>query len=94
MAASSAASIPQAAPSPAQGFWVQLGAFRQRPGADALQQRTLAAFGWIEPLLAVFSDQSLFRVQVGPYGTLDEARQISQQVGRALDLAPMVVERR
>lgn len=73
---------------------MQLGAFRQRPGADALQQRTLAAFDWIQPALAVFSDQSFFRVQVGPYATLDEARQIGQQVGRALDLAPMVVERR
>lgn len=78
----------------ARGFWVQLGAFRQRAGAEALHHRTEVLFDWVGPLLAVFSDRSLYRLQAGPYPTQDEARRVARRLGDGLGLAPVIVDKR
>lgn len=79
---------------PARGFWVQLGAFRARDGAEGFQQRVAAEMGWLSPLLAVFSDAALFRLQAGPYPSRDEARSVAERVRDGLKLVPVIVERR
>ena len=79
---------------PARGFWVQLGAFRARDGAEGFQQRVAAEMGWLSPLLAVFADASLFRLQAGPYPSRDEARSVAERVREGLKLVPTIVERR
>ena len=79
---------------PARGFWVQLGAFRAREGAEGFQQRVAAEMGWLSPLLAVFADASLFRLQAGPYPSRDEARSVAERVREGLKLVPAIVERR
>jgi rare lipoprotein A len=79
---------------PARGFWVQLGAFRQREGAQTFQQRVGAELDWLSPLLAVFSDATMFRLQAGPYPSRDEARRIAERVRDGLKLVPVIVERR
>jgi rare lipoprotein A len=79
---------------PARGFWVQLGAFRVRDGAERFQQRVGAELDWLSPLLAVFSDASLFRLQAGPYPSHDEARRVAERVRTGLKLVPTIVERR
>jgi len=84
--------LPLAAP--ARGFWVQLGAFTQRDGADTFQRRVVADVAWLAPLLAVFSDPTAFRLQAGPYASRDEAQGVAQRVREALQLVPMVVERK
>lgn len=80
--------------SAAQGFWVQLGAFRQREGAEQFQQRVAAELGWLSPLLAVFSEPQLFRLQAGPYPTRGEAQEAAGRIRDALKLVPVVMERR
>ena len=80
----------------ARGFWVQLGAFREREGAETLRRR-IGADGessWLEPLLAIFGDASLYRVQAGPYPSRDEADAVAQRARSALGVVPIVVERR
>ncbi|HEY2929619.1 septal ring lytic transglycosylase RlpA family protein [Piscinibacter sp.] len=79
---------------PARGFWVQLGAFRQREGADSFQRRVSADLDWLAPLLAVFSEPSAFRLQAGPYATRDEAQGVARRIREALQLVPTIVERR
>ncbi|MEP7101107.1 MAG: septal ring lytic transglycosylase RlpA family protein, partial [Burkholderiales bacterium] len=79
---------------PARGFWVQLGAFRARDGAETFQQRVAAEMDWLSPLLAVFSDAAMFRLQAGPYPSRDEARGVAERVRDGLKLAPVIVERR
>jgi rare lipoprotein A len=79
---------------PARGFWVQLGAFRERSGAEDFQRRVMAEHDWLTPLLAVFMDQPLFRLQAGPYPSRDEARGAAEQIRTALRLVPLIVERR
>ena len=88
------ASVPVPPAAPARGFWVQLGAFSQRDGADTFQRRVVADVAWLAPLLAVFSDPTAFRLQAGPYASRDEAHGVAQRVREALQLVPMVVERR
>ena len=79
---------------PARGHWVQLGAFRERGAAESFQQRVSTELDWLAPLMAVFADASLFRLQAGPYPSRDEALGAAQRVREALSLVPVVVERR
>ena len=78
----------------ARGFWVQLGAFRVREGAEAFQQRVATEMEGLAPLLTVFGDASLFRLQAGPYPSRDEARGAAERVRSGLKLVPTIVERR
>jgi len=79
---------------PARGYWVQLGAFRERGGAEAFQGRVATELDWLSPLLAVFGDASMYRLQAGPYPSRDEARAVAERVRGALQLVPVIVERR
>lgn len=83
---------PAATASP--GFWVQLGAFRQRDGAEQFLQRVAGELGWLSPLLGIFSEPQLFRLQAGPYPTRSEAQDAAGRIREALKLVPVVVERR
>ena len=79
-----------------RGFWVQLGAFRERDGAETFRRRVGAdgESSWLEPLLAIFGDASPYRVQAGPYASRDEADAVVQRARSALGIVPIVVERR
>ncbi len=79
---------------PAPGFWIQLGAFRQRDGADRLHQRLSSDLSWLAPLLSVFSDRNLLRVQAGPYADRAEATRVAQRVRASASVAAVVIERR
>ena len=78
----------------ARGWWVQLGAFRERGGAESFQQRVAGELDWLAPLLAVFSEAPLYRLQAGPYASRDEAQAAAQRVRETLQLVPLLVERR
>lgn len=77
-----------------RGFWIQLGAFRQRDGAESFQRRVADELEWLSPMLALFADTPLFRLQAGPYATRDEARDGAERIREALQLVPVIVERR
>ena len=79
-----------------RGFWVQVGAFRERDGAESFRRRVGAdgESSWLEPLLAIFGDASLYRVQAGPYPSRDEADAAALRARSALGVVPIVVERR
>jgi rare lipoprotein A len=76
------------------GWWVQLGAFKQRDGALDFQRRLLDEQPWLAPLLAVFTDHGLNKLQAGPYTTRDDARNAAEHVRTALQLVPTIVEKR
>lgn len=86
---------PARAHTPAQrGFYVQLAALRQREGVDSLQQRVANELSGLLPMLAVFHEAALYKLTVGPYATRSDALQAAEQAREALQLDPMVVERR
>lgn len=93
--ASAITSPPARAYTPAQrGFYVQLAAMRQREGVDRLHQRVSNELTGLMPMLAVFHEASLYKLKVGPYTTRQDALLAADQAREALQLNPMVVERR
>lgn len=78
----------------APGFWVQLGAYAKLDGAERFRQQLLLELAGMAPLLAVFKDGGLHRLQAGPYGSREDARQAAEQVKLALNMNVLVVERR
>ena len=84
----------QPASKAARGFWLQLGAFAQRDGALGFQQRVASEVAWLAPLLAIFNERKLHRLQAGPYASRSDARQAADRLREALNLLPTVVERR
>jgi rare lipoprotein A len=82
------------APPTATGWWVQLGAFRRRDGALDFQQRVAADLDWLAPWLALSEERALHRLQAGPYASRAEAAGVAARVREALQLVPVLVERR
>ena len=80
----------------AGAFWVPLAAFRPRDGAAPFRRRVGddADSAWLEPLLTIFADSALYRVQAGPYRSRDDAESAAQRARTALQIVPVVVERR
>lgn len=77
----------------AAGFWLQLGAFRQREAAQQLQQRLLADSEAGLPAIAVFEEAGWFRVQAGPYGTRAQASQAGERAQRRTGNSALIIER-
>ena len=77
-------------------FWIQLGAFRARDGAETFRSQlgSDAAARWLEPLLVIVGESAPYRVQAGPYRSRDEADEAAQRARSALAIVPVVVERR
>lgn len=78
----------------ARGFWVQLAALTRRDGVERLQQRIATDLHALQPLLAVFQEASLFKLQVGPYASREQAHAAARHAQHALQLRPVVIERR
>jgi rare lipoprotein A len=90
-AAPTAATPPSAA---AAGYWVQLGAFRERDGAESLRSQAARGLPSLAPQLRVFSEAGTHRLQAGPFASRNEAGEAVTQLRESLRIAPMVVERR
>ena len=88
------AAAARAAAKAAPGFWLQLGAFGQRDGAVGFQQRVAREAGWLAPLLAIFNERKLHRLQAGPYASRADASSAAARLRDTLQLVPAVVERR
>ncbi len=78
----------------AKGFWVQLVALGKRDGVERLQQRVAAELQALQPMLAVYHEAPLFKLQVGPYASRDEAVAAAEQAREVLSVKPLVIERR
>ncbi len=78
----------------AKGFWVQLGAFGRREGAVSFQRQVTQELQWLAPLLAIFDERPMHRLQAGPYASRDQARDAADRIREALRLVPTIVERR
>lgn len=89
--------LPAGAPAPStalQGFWVQLGAFRERDGAESLLNQAARGLPSLAPQLRVFSEAGTHRLQAGPFPSRSAAGEAVAQLRDSLRISPMVVERR
>jgi rare lipoprotein A len=96
MAGPAPAASSSTAPSSAAvaGFWVQLGAFRERDGAESLLSQAARGLPSLAPQLRVFSEAGTHRLQAGPFASRNAAGEAVTQLRESLRIAPMVVERR
>jgi rare lipoprotein A len=78
----------------ARGFWLQLGAFAHGDGAANFRRRVEQQAHWLAPLLAVFNDAGLHRLQAGPYPSRKDAHGAADRLRQALSVSPLVLERR
>jgi len=94
-AAAPTASMTARAPTEAAaGFWLQLGAFSRSAGALDFQRKVADELDWLSPLLTVFAEGGVHRLQAGPYRSREQAREAAERVRAALSLVPVVLERR
>ena len=84
----------QAAIKAAPGFWLQLGAFGRREGAVGFQERVATQAPWLAPLMTIFNERQLHRLQAGPYASRADAAAAGERLREALQLVPAIVERR
>jgi rare lipoprotein A len=78
---------------PAQGVYLQLGAFASVDNAQAFLRRMGTELSWLTPIGGIHHDGRLYRVQAGPYATRDEALDAAGRIDRTLDLKPLIVTR-
>ena len=76
------------------GLWLQVGAYRQRDGALAMQQRVQRDAAGVAPGVAVLDDRATWRVHVGPFASRSEAQAAAERLRGLLLLTPLLVERR
>jgi len=94
-AASAAAPAPAAAAvaADAGGVFLQLGAFAARESADNFRARIYRELAWLSDPIHVVAGAGLFRLQLGPFRTQDEARPLAERIGAELSVRPLFVYR-
>ncbi len=78
----------------ARGWWLQLGAFKAAEGAAQFQRQLSREADWLAPLMTLFREQQLSKLQAGPFPSRAEAQAAAERLRGQLQLVPMLVERR
>lgn len=93
-AADPGAPVPALKIAAAQGFWLQFGAFSRLEGAEQLREQFTRGMEELAPMLTIFKDKNLHRLQAGPFTSREDARAAADRVRSAMALTPILVERR
>jgi rare lipoprotein A len=90
-----AAAAPQEGPAAADapGFWLQLGAFRAREGAETLRRQVQQGVQALNAAVAVREEGLIFRVQAGPWPTRQAAAEAGAALREQLGLDALVLHR-
>jgi rare lipoprotein A len=94
--ATTAESKPQVAegkPQEATGTYIQVGAFSVRENAEDLRARMMRELAGLSEAVQVLLVGNLWRLQVGPYRSSDDARPVAQRIETELNLKPLFVIR-
>lgn len=89
----SAAAAAAAVAADAGGVFLQLGAFSVRESADNFRARIYRELGWLSDPIQVHAATGLFRLQLGPFRSADEARAIAARIEAELAVKPLLVFR-
>lgn len=89
------AHAPAAAPAAggSGGIFVQLGAFRTSDRAESLRDKVRREIAGLAERLLIEARDGMFRLHVGPYGSIEDARAVAARVGEAFGLKPLLVRR-
>ncbi len=84
----------QPAPLPAVsqpgGVYLQLGAFSVRDNAESFRARVSKDLEWLTDPMTVHAQGGMFRLQLGPYRTQEEARSMAERIRAQLNLQPVL----
>ena len=78
---------------PANGVYLQLGAFAGRENAEAFRARLMREFAWLQDAIQLIAGGTLFRLHLGPYRSQDEARAIADRIRSEISLSPLLIVR-
>jgi len=105
VAAAPQARAPAPEPAPAQqavlvpvstepsGIYLQLGAFSVRDNAEVFRAKIYKELAWLTDPMRVNGQGGLFRLQLGPYRSQEDARQMAERIRAELNLQPVVLVR-
>ncbi len=79
--------------SKSEGVYVQLGAFSSRENAESLRARLAREMASLRDSAQVLMSGNLWRLQVGPYRSQEDARPVAERIERLLDLKALLVVR-
>ena len=79
--------------SDASGIYLQLGAFSMRDNAESFRARVYKDLAWLNEAMHVNAQGGLFRLQLGPYRSQEEARQMAERIRAELNLQPVLLVR-
>lgn len=91
--ATSVAPAPSVAPAQAGGVFLQLGAFAALESAENFRGRVQRDLAWLAQPLEVLAAGGLYRLQLGPYRSPDEARPVAERIQAELNVRPLVIVR-
>jgi rare lipoprotein A len=75
-----------------QGIFLQLGAFSSADNAENLRARLASELDWLTETIRV-QPGDVYRVQLGPYGSRDDAEKVAEKIRIALGYRPTFVVR-
>jgi len=82
--------VPVMPPDVAGKVYLQLGAFREKQGAESFLARMRAALGDTGKDIILLEQQGLNRIQLGPYASADDARRAANMLAGRLGFKPFV----
>jgi rare lipoprotein A len=83
----------QAPSAPSMQVYVQLGAFSSRDNAESLRERVARELASLKESAQVLLSGNLWRLQLGPYRSQEDARSAAQRIESLLDLKALLVVR-
>ena len=77
----------------ASGVYLQLGAFSMRDNAESFRARVYKELAWLNDPMHVNAQGGMFRLQLGPYRSQEEARRMADRIRTELNLPSVVLVR-
>ncbi len=75
------------------GIYLQIGAFSMRDNAESFRAKVYKDLAWLNDAMHVNAQGGLFRLQLGPYRSQEEARQMAERILAELNLQPVLLVR-
>jgi len=85
--------VPPPAIAEPKGVFLQLGAFSALESAENFRGRVQRDLAWLAQPIQVFAAAGLYKLQLGPYRSQDEAQPVAERIQSELSLRPLVIVR-
>jgi rare lipoprotein A len=73
--------------------YLQLGAFSAESSAESMRQRLQRQLDWVGERIEVLASDALYKLQLGPYRSRDDAIGIAERIAQELNFRPFLVVR-